>query len=125
VRRSENQRRSSRATGPASRQRLDLRLLRWRHQPALPKQFIDVEAVVAKHQFANRADMLSALVSVNEFIHGSSRESSDAQKQILLIGDALAEPVFLAAHAKEITEAGGACLGRSGPAQVREAGAEY
>jgi hypothetical protein len=66
-------------------------------RPALPRQFIDVEAVVANHQFANRADMLSALVSVNEFIHGSSRESSDAQKQILLIGGALAEPVFLAA----------------------------
>jgi HEAT repeats len=66
-------------------------------RPALPKQFIDVEAVVANHPFANRADMLSALVSVNEFIHGSSRESSDAQKQILLIGGALAEPVFLAA----------------------------
>lgn len=66
-------------------------------QPAMSKQFIDVEAVVANHPFANRADMLSALVSVNEFIHGSPRESSDAQKQILLIGDALAEPVFLAA----------------------------
>ena len=66
-------------------------------RPALPRQFIDVEAVVANHQFANRADMLSALVSVNEFIHGSSRESSDAQKQILLIGGTLAESVFLAA----------------------------
>jgi hypothetical protein len=66
-------------------------------RPALPRQFIDVEAVVANHPFANRADMLSALVSVNEFIHGSSRESSDAQKQILLIGGTLAESVFLAA----------------------------
>jgi len=65
--------------------------------PGLPKQLIDVEAVVAQHQFASRADMLSALVSVNEFLHGSSRESLDAQKQILAIGPALAEPVFLAA----------------------------
>ena len=66
-------------------------------QLVLPKQLIDVEAVVAQHQFASRADMLSALVSVNEFLHGSSRESLDAQKQILAIGPTLAEPVFLAA----------------------------
>jgi HEAT repeat protein len=66
-------------------------------QPAIPKQPVDVEAVVAQHQFASRADMLSALVSVNEFFHGSARESSDAQKQILSIGATLAEPVFLAA----------------------------
>ena len=66
-------------------------------QPVIPKQLVDVEAVVAKHQFTSRADMLSALVSVNEFFHGSARESSDAQKQILSVGSTLAEPVFLAA----------------------------
>ena len=68
---------------------------------AIPKQPIDVEALVAQHAFSSRAEMLGALVSVNEFLSGNPRESIDAQRQILATGAAFAEPVLLAAFQKQ------------------------
>jgi hypothetical protein len=49
----------------------------------IPKQPIDVEALVAAHHFDNRAEMLTSLVCVNEFLQGGARESAEAQRQIL------------------------------------------
>lgn len=75
----------------------------------LPRQPIDVEALVANHPFPTRAQMLNALVSVNEFLNGAPRESEDAQRKLVSIAP-LAEHVFLAALQRGIPRLSGLAL---------------